>query len=122
MKEKLGLVGLGAIGQIYAEHLLAANGQLNVYDRVSERLERAVEQGAISTSSAHELAAQSEIIVLALPSPEAVEQVMSGQEGILAGARGGALVLDVSTIDPATSVKMYRAAKERGVKRISMRR
>lgn len=115
MQEKLGLVGLGAIGQIYAEHLLAANRQLYVYDQVAARMQNAVEQGAAATASARELAAQSDIMVLALPSPEAVESVMSGENGILAGAPRGALVLDVSTIDPATSVKMYRAAKERGV-------
>lgn len=112
---QLGLVGLGAIGQLYAGHLMRANGQLFVYDQLRERIEPAIQLGATGVNSARDLAAQSEAIVLALPSPEAVENVMLGRDGFLAGARPGTLVLDVSTIDPDTSVRMYQRAQEQGV-------
>src|SRR4051812_34856039 len=115
MPQNLGLIGLGAIGQIYAGHLLAANGQLVVYDQASARMSRVESQGATPSASAKELAGQCDTIVLALPSPEAVEHALCSAEGVLAGARPGTLVLDVSTIDPDTAVKMYRAARERGV-------
>src|SRR5581483_4659069 len=115
MTEKIGLVGLGAIGQIYAGHLLRAKHQLYVFDKKPERMNQAVTNGAAATSSARELAEQSDVIILALPSPEAVEHAMRDTDGILAGARARTLILDVSTINPDTSVKMYHAAKERGV-------
>jgi 3-hydroxyisobutyrate dehydrogenase-like beta-hydroxyacid dehydrogenase len=115
MELKLGLVGLGAIGQIYAGHLVRANKQLFVFDRIPERMQEAEALGATPMISPHELAAHSDVIVLALPSPEAVEHAMADEGGILGGARAGTLVLDASTIDPDTSVRMYRAAGERGV-------
>ncbi len=69
---RLGLVGLGMVGRHFADHLMAANGQLNVFDLDAARLSPALEKGADAAASARELAEGSEIILLSLPSPEAV--------------------------------------------------
>ena len=113
MEQKLGLVGLGAIGQLYAGHLLR-DWQAGVYHRVPERVKQAEAQGAVGAESAQELGAQSEMIVLALPSPDAVEHAMLDNDGVLAsaGVKKRDAGLDVSTIDPPTSVKVYQAAKD----------
>jgi 3-hydroxyisobutyrate dehydrogenase-like beta-hydroxyacid dehydrogenase len=112
---RIGQVGLGAIGQIYAGHLVRAFGRLHVYDIAAERLAEAVSRGAIAAGSASEVAGQSEIIFLALPSPEAVRSVVLDPNGILAGAQAGSLFLDASTVDPDTCRQLYRAAKDQGV-------
>jgi 3-hydroxyisobutyrate dehydrogenase-like beta-hydroxyacid dehydrogenase len=111
----LGQVGLGVIGQLYAGHLINARGALVVHDLVPERVEQAVGLGATAAASARAVAEACDVILVALPAPAAVVAAMLGQDGILAGARPGTLVIDVSTVDPETSRQMCAAARDRGV-------
>jgi 3-hydroxyisobutyrate dehydrogenase-like beta-hydroxyacid dehydrogenase len=115
LKKSLGLIGLGSVGHLYVEHLLEGSGELVVYDVDAARARAAEREGVTVAASAALLAARVDVVVLSLPSPEAVEQVVLGPGGVLEGARRGALILDASTIDPRTSRRAYRAAKERGV-------
>ena len=112
---KIGLVGLGVIGQIYAANLIKVFGPICVYDAVSERMETAVGLGGVEVGSGAEMARVSEVVVLALPNPEAVRSVMEGEEGLLEGARAGTVIVDLSTIDPKTAVETYEKAKSVGV-------
>ena len=61
------------------------------------------------------MAEASEVIILALPNPEAVRAAMVGEDGLLEGTRPGTVIVDLSTIDPTTAVDMHARAKERGV-------
>ena len=112
---KIGLVGLGVIGQIYAANLVRAFGPVSVYDSDKERLRTAVKLGAVASGGGVELAEASEVIILALPNPEAVRAAMVGEDGLLEGTRPGTVIVDLSTIDPTTAVDMHARAKERGV-------
>jgi len=109
-----GLIGLGVIGQLYAGHLIRARGALAVHDVLPDRVAAAVGLGAVSVGSARAVAETSDVVVVALPNPAAVESAFHGPDGLLAGLRPGSLVLDVSTVDPDTSRAMYTAARERG--------
>ncbi len=111
----IGLVGLGVIGQIYAKNLIRAFGPICVYDTVRERMDEAVGLGGVESESAAEVARASEMVVLALPNPEAVRSAMEGEEGLLGGARAGTVIVDLSTIDPKTAVEMYEKARAVGV-------
>ena len=62
-----------------------------------------------------EMARVSEVVVLALPNPEAVRSAMEGEEGLLEGARAGTVIVDLSTIDPKTAIEMYEKARAAGV-------
>ena len=108
-----GLIGLGVIGQLYAGHLIRARGALAVHDVLADRVAAAAGLGAVAAGSARAVAEASEVVVVALPNPAAVEAVFHGPDGLLAGLRSGSLVLDVSTVDPDTSRAMYAAARER---------
>jgi len=114
MEQRLGLIGLGAVGQHYVRHLLKG-GALVVYDLDAARVRRAEAEGAVGARSARDVAERCDALVLSLPSPEAVEAALSGPHAVLEGAHAGLLVVDASTIDPETSVRMYRAAQARGV-------
>jgi 3-hydroxyisobutyrate dehydrogenase-like beta-hydroxyacid dehydrogenase len=114
-QRKLGLIGLGAIGQIYAGHLLRANGALTVFDVLPEKMRQAQAAGAAPAASPKALAAQCDFVLLALPSPEAVRATLLGPEGVLAGAQPGLIIIDTSTIDPDTCRDLYAAAQARGV-------
>jgi 3-hydroxyisobutyrate dehydrogenase-like beta-hydroxyacid dehydrogenase len=111
----VGLLGLGALGDIFCGHLVSAFGALRVFDLDEARVARAVERGATATSSARELGAGCDVVVVSLPDPPAVRAALAGADGLLEGARAGAVVLDTSTISPQTSRAMHAAAASRGV-------
>ena len=112
---RLGVIGLGMVGSHYARHLQAAAGRVVVYDRDPARLAAATAAGATAAASPAEVARGADVMVLSLPSPEASRAVMLADDGVLAGAGAGALVIDASTIDPETCIALYAAAKARGV-------
>ena len=112
-QERVGLIGLGAIGSIYAGHLLAAKGALAVHDLDAGKAGAAA--GATAHASPASLAAVTEVIVLALSNPAAVAAVLEGDDGVLSNARRGALVVDLSTIDPPSCRRFHAAARARGV-------
>src|SRR5687768_1322662 len=101
--EAVGQIGLGVIGQLYVGHLVRARGSLVVHDRVPARVSEAVSQGATAASSSREVAASCDVVVVALPNPDAVRDALLGPDGLLEGSREGSLVIDVSTVDPPTS-------------------
>lgn len=67
--------------------------------------------GATPARSARHLAARSDVVLLSLPNPDAVRQVMDGKNGVLSGAGPETLVIDTSTVDPWTSGAMHNAAR-----------
>lgn len=115
-KTPLGLIGLGMVGRHFARHLLRAGGPLTVYDLSRGRMKAALRDGAKPGRSARDVAARSRVVVLSLPSPDAVRSAMLGPKGVLAGARRGTIVIDASTIDPDSCVAMYDESKKRGVR------
>jgi 3-hydroxyisobutyrate dehydrogenase-like beta-hydroxyacid dehydrogenase len=107
-----GLLGLGAIGEIYCGHLNGVFGGLRVFDRDPAKVARS---GAIGVGSARELGAACEVVVVSLPDPAAVRAALTGDDGLLAGARPGTVVIDTSTVSPETSRGVHALAAERGV-------
>ena len=108
----VGILGLGAIGQIYCGHLRGAFPGLRAFDLDRERIDRS---GAVAAGSARELGAACELVVVSLPDPAAVRAALAGVDGLLEGARPGSVVVDTSTISLATSREIYELARERGV-------
>ena len=102
---RLGLIGLGAVGGRLAARLLGRFGMLAVLDRDEEQVARACARGARAEADARNLGSACEVVLLSLPSPAAVREVMEGPRGLLAGVREGAIVVDTSTLDPDSSVE-----------------
>jgi 2-hydroxy-3-oxopropionate reductase len=100
MGERVGFIGLGIMGAPMARHLLAAGFPLTVHSRSPGPVDALVEAGAGRASSPAELARASDVIVTMLPDTPDVEHVMLGDDGVMAGAAAGSLVIDMSTIDP----------------------
>ena len=100
MGERVGFIGLGIMGAPMARHLLAAGFPLTVHSRSPGPVDALVEAGAARASSPAELARASDVVVTMLPDTPDVEHVMLGDDGVVAGAAAGSLVIDMSTIDP----------------------
>ena len=91
MKAPVGFIGLGLMGHPMAANLLKAGHPLTIWNRTASRGEDLVAQGAKRASSPRELAAASEVVITIVSDPPALESVLWGESGVLAGLkRGGA--------------------------------
>ncbi len=111
----LGFVGLGNMGGRMAKRLLSRNYQMSVYNRTSSKTGEFAALGAAVAKTPRELAAASDVILVCVTNDQAQAQVMFGEDGVLAGAREGSLIIDLSTVSPAASRRVYQAAGEKGV-------
>lgn len=112
---RVGVIGLGAIGEPVARLILAAGHTLTVHNRSAAAPARLAALGATVVDSPAAVAAASEVVLLALPHPAASEVVVLGERGVLAGAAPGLLLLDLSTVAPELSRRLHAACAERGV-------
>ena len=115
MPETIGFIGLGVMGAPMARNLLQAGYPLVVHNRSREPVDALAAEGADAAQSPREVAERSQIVITMLPDSPAVEEVVLGDDGVLAGASEGDLLVDMSTIHPTVSVAIARASGERGV-------
>jgi 3-hydroxyisobutyrate dehydrogenase-like beta-hydroxyacid dehydrogenase len=111
---RVGFIGLGKMGRPMAVNLLKKGFDLTVHNRSRGVVEELVSMGAKAATSPAGAAGASDLVLSCLPSPEAVEQVYLGPDGIIQAARPGQILADHSTVAPATSLKLFSAARERG--------
>lgn len=112
---RIGVVGLGQMGGRAAAALLRAGYDVTVYDLAAPSVQHAVAQGAHAAEGAAEVAGASEVVLLSLPGPAQVRDTVASRGGVLAGAGVGAVVVDLSTIDPDTTRELAARAGEAGV-------
>jgi len=109
----MGLVGLGVMGSRMARNLLKAGYPVVVYNRSPGPVQRLAKEGAIPAASPKMLAKRCRVVVLALLDSKAVEDVVLGPEGLINGLSPGSIVIDTSTIDPSTAIRVSESLKER---------
>src|SRR2546422_10797228 len=112
---RVGFIGVGAMGGRMAGRLLAAHHEVVVYNRTPERTQPLEQRGAKVAATSSELAAGVDIVFSSVANDAALEQVMFGPDGVLAGARAGATVVEMSTVNPRTSRRLHEAAQGKGV-------
>ena len=115
MKPKIGFIGLGIMGKPMAKNLLKAGYALTVYNRSPEPVTELVAAGVQAASSPKEVAEKSEVVITMLPDSPQVEEIILGREGVLAGARKGAVIIDMSSIAPLVSKRIAAEAEKNGV-------
>src|SRR5467141_4490913 len=115
MKTTIGFIGQGAMGSRMAARLVAAGHDMVVYDRLREATRPLEQRGATVAASAKQLAAGADIVFSSVTDDVALEQVMFGSDGALAGARPGTILIDMSTVSPRTSRRLHEAGRAKGV-------
>jgi len=110
----VGFIGLGVMGRPMAANLLRAGFPLVVHSRSPGPVEQLVALGAQAAASPAEVAARTEIVLTALPASADVELVVAGPQGVLDGLQPGAVVVDTSTILPATARDLAGRAAAKG--------
>jgi 3-hydroxyisobutyrate dehydrogenase-like beta-hydroxyacid dehydrogenase len=114
-KSKLGFVGVGYMGLPIARRLLESGFTLSAYDRNRNKAEQLIPYGGAVAKSVAELSSSCDVLLSCLPTDEAVLNIYQGADGALANAQHGSLIIDLSTVNPNTSRKLWRLASERGV-------
>ncbi|MFC1982534.1 NAD(P)-dependent oxidoreductase [Chloroflexota bacterium] len=115
MYEKIGFIGLGAMGAPMSQNLLKKGYKLVVYDMAKDRMESIVTQGAARAQSSREVAERSDIIITMLPSSPNVKEVILGSCGVIEGIKQGSVVIDMSTIDPLTTREIAKILMDKGI-------
>lgn len=112
---RIAFIGLGNMGGPMAANLVKAGHALRVFDLVPAALEAAVAAGAQAAPSAADAVADAEVVISMLPASRHVEALYLGDGALLAKIPAGALVIDCSTIAPASARKVADAAQARGL-------
>jgi 2-hydroxy-3-oxopropionate reductase len=110
----VGIIGLGLMGKPMARNLLKAGFPLSVWNRSRAAIDELAAEGARAASSAREVAAASDVVITIVPDSPDVEAVLLGADGVMAGARPGLLVIDMSTISPAVTRRLHAEVAARG--------
>lgn len=114
-KPAIGFIGLGLMGGSMVENLQKKGFEPVVMDLDSKAVAAAVARGATEARSAKELAEASDIIMLCLTTSDVVEKLVYSDDGILAGAKKGSVVVDFGTSIPASTRKIGKDLAAKGI-------
>ncbi len=113
---KIAWIGLGIMGSPMSENLVRASYDVTGYTLERDKLDRLAAAGGAAAGSIAEAVRDADVIITMVPASPQVEAIAYGPEGILAHARSGALLIDMSSITPQTSVDLAKAAAEKGIR------
>ncbi len=116
MGERIGFVGLGIMGKPMVRNLVKDGWEVVVHNRSRGAVDElsGESNNVIPAGSPREVADQVSMVVTMLPDSPDVEDVVFGENGLLEGMNQGDLLVDMSTIAPATSISVNEALSERG--------
>ena len=114
-KPTIGFIGLGLMGGNMVENLLTKGYDLIVMDLNKEAVAACVERGAKAAETGKALAEAADIVMLCLTTSTIVEKVLYAEDGVIAGLREGAVLIDFGTSIPASTRKIGQDLSARGV-------
>lgn len=113
---KIGFIGTGVMGKSLVKHLLNAGHTVNIYNRTKAKASSLIEDGAVWNDTVKEIASQSDVIMTMVGYPADVEEVYFSDEGLIANAQNGTLLIDLTTSTPSLAKRIDIAAKAKGLK------
>ena len=114
MTATLGFVGLGAMGGRMARRLLDGGFTLHGYNRTAAKAADLVAAGMKRVASPREAAERAEAVFTMVTDDAALDAVTRGPQGILAGLRPGAILIEMSTVSPAVIHRLADEVAARG--------
>ena len=114
MPDTIGFIGLGLMGRPMAKNLLKAGFPLVAHSRSQGPVDDLVAAGATRAASPADVARRATRIITMLPDSPDVERVLDGPDGVFSALQRGAIVIDMSSIEPATAVRLAVRAAELG--------
>jgi 2-hydroxy-3-oxopropionate reductase len=117
-KKKIGFIGLGVMGKPMSLNLIKSGYSVMVFDINQEAVNEVVMAGAEQGNSPCHIGENCEVIITMLPNSPQVEEVITGKNGILEGAKPDSVIIDMSSISPIIAVKVCEIAAAKGVEMI----
>ena len=115
MKPTVGLIGLGLMGKPMGHNFLKAGFPLVVWNRSAAKADDLVGAGAKLGANPRDVAAQADVLFTIVSDPPALEEVLSGANGVFAGLRRGSIYIESSTISPDLARRTAASCAERGI-------
>ncbi|KZE63814.1 oxidoreductase [Fictibacillus phosphorivorans] len=113
--QTVGFIGTGVMGKSMAGHLMNAGHPVHVYTRTKEKAEDLLEKGAVWADTPKEIATNCDVIITMVGYPKDVEEVYLGADGLIAHAKEGSYLIDMTTSSPQLAQKIERTAAERNI-------
>ncbi|MGE4550965.1 MAG: NAD(P)-binding domain-containing protein, partial [Opitutales bacterium] len=115
MSKTIGWIGTGVMGQPMAGHLLQAGYEVQVHSRTKEKANPLLERGARWGATPGEVAEGCDFVFSIVGYPADVESVFLGEDGVIARAQAGAVLVDMTTSEPALAERIHAEATAKGV-------
>jgi len=115
---RVGWIGTGVMGSSMVGHLMAAGFSATVYNRSKAKAEPLLAKGAQWADTPKQVAENSDVIFTIVGYPADVREVTLGETGTLAGAKAGAILVDMTTSLPSLAQEIHAAAKAKGVESV----
>ena len=112
---RLGYIGLGGMGSRIAGRLLTAGYEVSVFDQIPAKTDALKAKGAKATESIAALSRSIDVVLSCLTDDQAVRNVYFGESGVLANLKPGSVVIEMSTILPATSREVASKGSQAGL-------
>lgn len=112
---RIGFVGVGNMGGPMAGHVIGAGHDVGVFDLRADLVEPLVDAGGRRAGSVAEVADGAEAVMLSLPTPSDVEEVVTGDDGLFTSLGFGTAIVDLTTSSPTVSRELSRQGAERGI-------
>ena len=103
---KIGIVGTGMLGEAVGLHLLDVGYEIIVFNRSNEKTKNLKKNGATVVKSPKEVAKNTDLVIIVVKDADAVNDVIFGDYGILAGNHEGMCIADMSTVNPNSTKKI----------------
>jgi 3-hydroxyisobutyrate dehydrogenase-like beta-hydroxyacid dehydrogenase len=114
-KKQIGFIGIGQMGGRIARRLLESGFKVITYDRNHSKAQELIRYGGTVAESVAKLSASCNVLLSCLANDEAVMNIYGGPDGVFANVYPGTLIIDMSTVYPETSQRLFREGSEYGV-------
>ena len=114
--KKIGFIGVGVMGKSMVRNLMKQGYEVSIYTRTKEKAEEVISEGAIWCDRIADCVKEKEAVITIVGYPKDVEEVYFGEDGIIAHAKEGAYLIDMTTTSPKLSEEIYEKAKAAGKK------
>jgi len=111
--ESIGFIGTGVMGNSMAFHLMRAGYDLHIYTRTKSKATNLLDAGATWEASIKELAQKVDVIITMIGTPQDVEDVYFGHDGLLQNAKQGSYLIDMTTSKPTLAMQIAEEAGKR---------
>ncbi len=112
--ERIGFIGLGIMGRPMAKNILRGGYQVTVYNRTPEKAEILKAEGAGVSPSPKALAEASDVIIIMVTGPEAIDEILHRAEGLLEADLTGKTIINMSTVGPSYTMTLHERVSQKG--------